>query len=61
MYMAHTIVIGALAAELTLLTSPVRAEDPLNPERHAVHRTRGIGDRARQRRACGIRQETYET
>ncbi len=31
MYMAHTIVIGALAAELTLLTSPVRAEDPLIP------------------------------
>ena len=32
MYMAYTIVIMALAAGLTLLTSPVRAEDPLIPK-----------------------------
>ena len=32
MYMAQTIVIVALAAELTLLISPVRAEDPVIPQ-----------------------------
>ena len=42
MQIAHTIMIVALAAGFTILTTPVRAEEPLIPK---DMRTSGRGDR----------------